>query len=138
MVCDATSDRPPCFVLRKGPSMPRWNSSIRRDEPSIAITADLRPFVTHTDLTVSTALFLLVIITPSSFMKGPRLNFRAERGLAHPKTTFFFIISPTTGTVPPRTSSSCCLSLFKEASYTQTVLRYRGIAHSCTGSNGKV
>ena len=28
----------------------------------------------------------------------------------------FFIISPTT--VPPRTSSSCCLSLFQEASYT--------------------
>ena len=123
MVCDTKSDRPPCFVLRKGPSMPRRNWSKRREEPSIARTADPRPFVTHTGLAVSTALFLLVIIiiTHSSSMKGPRLNFHAERELAHPKTTFFFN-SPTT--VPPRTSSSC-LSFFKEASYTQTVLRYR-------------
>ena len=49
----------------------------------------LRPFVTHTGLTVGTALFLLVIITHSSSVKGPRLNFHAERELAHPKTTFF-------------------------------------------------
>ena len=91
MVCDTKSDRPPCFVLRKGPSMPRRNGSIRREEPSIAITADLRPFVTHTGLTVNTALFPLVImiITHSSSMKVPRLNFHAERELAHPKTTFF-------------------------------------------------
>ena len=75
----------------KGPSMPRRNWSIRWEEPSLAITADLRPFVTHTGLAVSTALFLLVIIiiTHSSSMKGPRLNFHAERELAHPKTTFF-------------------------------------------------
>ena len=59
------------------------------EEPSIAITADLRPFVTHTGLTVNTALFLIVIITHSSSMKGPRLNFHVERELAHPKTTFF-------------------------------------------------
>ena len=59
MVCDWKSDRPSCFVLRQGPSMPRRNWSIWREEPSI---------------------------------------------------------SPTT--VPPRTSSSCCLSLIKEASYT--------------------
>ena len=56
MVRDTKSDRPPCFVLRKGPSMPRRNWSIRREEPSIAITADLRPFVTHTGLALSTAL----------------------------------------------------------------------------------
>ena len=59
------------------------------EEPSIAITADLRPFVTHTGLTVNTALFLLVIVTHSSSMKGPRLYFNAERGLARPETTFF-------------------------------------------------
>ena len=56
MVCGTKSDRPPCFVLRKGPSMPRRNWSIRREEPSIAVTADLRPFVTHTGLTINTAL----------------------------------------------------------------------------------
>ena len=28
-------------------------------------------------------------VTHSSSMKGPRLNFQAERELAHPKTTFF-------------------------------------------------
>ena len=129
------SDRPPCFVLRKGPSMPRRNWSIRWEEPSLAITADLRPFVTHTGLAVSTALSLLVIIiiTHSSSMKGPRLNFHAKRELAHPKTTLFFIISPTT--VPPRTSSSC-LSLFKEARYTQCW--GTGIAHSRRGSRGEM
>ena len=75
-------DRPLCFVLRQSPSMPRRKRSIRREEPSIAITADLRPFVTHTSLTVKTALFLFVIVTHSSSMKGPHLNFRAERELA--------------------------------------------------------
>ena len=55
----------------------------------MAITADLRPFVTHTGLTANADLFLLVIVTHSSSMKGPRLNFQAERELAHPKTTFF-------------------------------------------------
>ena len=50
--------------------------------PSIAITADLRPFVTYTGLTVKTALFLSVSVTHSSSMKGPRLNFHAERELA--------------------------------------------------------
>ena len=88
-VCDKKSDRPPCSVLRQGPSMPRRNWSIRREEPSIAITVDLRSFVTHTGLTVNIALFLLVIVTHSSSMKGPRLNFHAERELAHPKTTSF-------------------------------------------------
>ena len=48
-----------------------------------------RPFVTHTGLTVKTALFLFVLVTHSSSMKGPRLNFHAEHELAHPKTTFF-------------------------------------------------
>ena len=91
MVCDTKSDRPPCFVLRQDPSMPTPNCSIRREEPSITITADLRPFVTHTGLTINTALFLLVIVivTHSSSMKGPRLNFHAEHELAHPKTTLF-------------------------------------------------
>ena len=56
MVCGTKSDRPPCFVLRKGPSMPRRNWSTRREEPSIAITADLRPFVTHAGLIVNTAV----------------------------------------------------------------------------------
>ena len=35
IICDTKSDRPPCFVLRKGPSMPRRNWSIRREEPRI-------------------------------------------------------------------------------------------------------
>ena len=53
--------------------------------------ADLHPFVTHTGLTVKTVLFLFLIVTHSSSMKGLRLNFHAERQLAgHPKTTFFF------------------------------------------------
>ena len=51
-------DRHPCFVLRQSQSMPRRNRSIRREEHSIAITADLHPFVTHTGLTVKTALFV--------------------------------------------------------------------------------
>ena len=77
-------------MLRQGPSIPTRNWSIRREEPSIAITADLRPFVTHTGLTVKTALFLFVIVTHSSSMKGTRLNFHAEHELAgHQKTTFF-------------------------------------------------
>ena len=60
LIRPGAKDRPPCFVLRQSPSMPRRNCSIRREEPSIAIiTADLRPFVTHTGLTVKTALFLL-------------------------------------------------------------------------------
>ena len=55
-----------------------------------AAAADLHPFVTHTGLTVKTALFLLLIVTHSSSMKGPRLNFYAARQLARqPKTTFF-------------------------------------------------
>ena len=83
-----------------------------------------RPFVTHTGLTVKTALFLFVLVTHSSSMKGPRLNFHVERELAgRTRRPPFFIISPTTE--PPRTSSSCCLSLIKEVSYTHTVLRYR-------------
>ena len=41
-----------------------------------------------------------------------------------PEDHLYFIISPTTA-VHPRTSSSCCLSLMKEASYTHTVLWYR-------------
>ena len=122
MVCDSKCGRPPCFVLRQGPSMPRRNWSIRREEPSFAITADLRPFVTHTGLTVNTALFLLVNITHSSSMKGPRLILHAERELAHPRTTFFNHFSNYSTL---RTFSSCCLSLIKEASYTHTVLRYR-------------
>ena len=60
-------------------------------------------------------------------MKGPRLNFHAERELAHPKT-LFFIISPTT--VPPSTSSSCCLTLFKEASYTKTTSAEVPVLHT--------
>ena len=71
----------------------RRNWSIRREEPSIAITADLRPFVNLTGLTVKTALFLFVIVTHSSSMKGPRHNFHAERELAHPKTTSFHYFS---------------------------------------------
>ena len=31
-------------------------------------------------------------------MKGPRLNFHAERGLAHPKTTFFHFSNYSTPT----------------------------------------
>ena len=55
-----------------------------------AATADLHPFVTHTGLTVKTALFLFLIVTHSSSMKGPRLNFHADRQLAgRPKTTCF-------------------------------------------------
>ena len=84
----------------------------------------------------------------SSSMKGRRLNFHAERELAHPKTTFFssflqfqpfkrlysqltffkFLLKKTT--VPPRTSSSCCLSLFKEASYTQTTSAEVPVSHT--------
>ena len=99
LIRPGAKDRPPCFVLRQSPSMPRRNCSIRREEPSIAIiTADLRPFVTHTGLTVKTALFLLHTSihysaidanttytscdSYSSSMKGPRLNFHAERELA--------------------------------------------------------
>ena len=90
MVCDTKSDRHPCFVLRQSQSMARRNWSIRREEPSIAITANLRPFVTHTGLTVKTALFLFVIVTHSSSMKGLRLNFHAERELAgHRRPPFF-------------------------------------------------
>ena len=38
-----------------------------------------------------TPLLLFLIVTHSPSMKGPRLNFHAERKLAgHPKTTFFF------------------------------------------------
>ena len=56
-----------------------------------AAAADLHPFVTHTGLTVKTALFLFLIVTHSSSMKGPRLDFHAERQLAgHPKTTLVF------------------------------------------------
>ena len=45
-----------------------------------------------------------------------------------PEDHLFFIISPTT--VPPRTSSSCCLSLFKEASYTQTTSAEVPVLHT--------
>ena len=38
--------------------------------------------MTHTGLTVKTALFLFLIVAHSSSMKGPRLNFHAERELA--------------------------------------------------------
>ena len=38
--------------------------------------------MTHTALTVKTVLFRFVIVTHSSSMKGPRLNFHAERELA--------------------------------------------------------
>ena len=56
-----------------------------------AAAADLHPFVIHTGLTVKTALFLFLIVTHSSSMKGPRLDFHAERQLAgHPKTTLVF------------------------------------------------
>ena len=68
-------------------------TELKHTERGIAITADLRPFVTHTGLTVKTALFLFVIVTHSSSMKGPRLNFHAERELAHPKTTSFHYFS---------------------------------------------
>ena len=116
MVCGTKSDRPPCFVLRKGPSMPRRNWSIRREEPSIAITADLGPFVTHTGLTVNTALL-------TRHHEGSPPQFPCRTWTGAPDDHRFFIISPTT--VHPPTSSSCCLSLIKEASYTHTVLRYR-------------
>ena len=57
-------------------------------------------------------------------MKGPRLNFHAERELAQPKTTFF------SSFLQLRTSSSCCLSLFKEASYTQTTSAEVPVLHT--------
>ena len=46
-------------------------------------------------------------------------NFHAERELKHPKTTFFssFLLQQYTNV---RTSSSCCLSLIKESSYTHS------------------
>ena len=48
-------------------------------------------------------------VTRSSSMKSPRLNFHAKRA---------------------RTSSSCCLSLFKEASYTQTTSAEVPVLHT--------
>ena len=138
MVCDTKSDRPPCFfVLRKGPSMPRRNWSIRREEPSIAITADLRPFVTHTGLAVSTALFLLVIIiiTHSSSMKSPRLNFHAERELAHPKTTFFLSFLQLQY---PHVRRRRVVSRYSMKQVTHRQCWGTGIAHSCRGSRGEM
>ena len=48
-------------------------------------------------------------VTRSSSMKSPRLNFHAKRA---------------------RTSSSCCLSLFQEASYTQTTSAEVPVLHT--------
>ena len=84
MVCGTKSDRPPCFVLRKGPSMPRRNWSIRREEPSIAITADLRPFVTHAGLTVNTALLTRHPWRVPASISMQKVNWRTRRPL------FFF------------------------------------------------
>ena len=52
-------------------------------------------------------------------------NFHAERKLEHPKTTFFSSFLQLQQYTHVRTSSSCCLSLIKGASYTRSVLRYR-------------
>ena len=137
MVCDTKSDRPPCFVLRKGPSMPRRNWSIRREEPSIAIAADLRPCVTHTGLAVSTALFVLVIfmITHSSSMKGPRLNFHADRELAHPKTTYF---SSFLQLQYPHVRRRRVVCRYSKKQVTPRQCWGTGIAHSCRGNRGEM
>ena len=117
LVCDTKSDRPPCFVLRKGPSMPK--TELKHTERGTQHCNNGRPTPVCDPCRPNSKYSL----THSSSMKGPSLNFHAESELENPKTTFFFIISPTTA-VRARTSSSCCLSLIKEASYTHKVLRY--------------
>ena len=123
---------PPCFVLRKGPSMPRRNWSIRREEPSIAITADLRPFVTHTGLAFKYS------VTHSSSMKGPGLNFHAERELAHPKTTSFSSFLQLQYPHVRRRRVVCRYSK-KQVTHRQLVLRYRYCTLlSCRRSRGEM
>ena len=55
--------------------------------------------------------------------EGSPPQFPCRTWTGAPEDHLFFIISPTTA--HPRTSSSCCLSLIKEASYAHTVLKYR-------------
>ena len=83
LACDTKSDRPPCFVLRKGPSMPK--TELKRTERGAQHCTNGRPTPVCDPYRPS----LKYSVTHSSSMKGPRLNFHAERDLAHPKTTFF-------------------------------------------------
>ena len=57
------------------------NSRIRREEPSFAITADLRLFVTHTGLTVSTALFTRHPWRVAASISMQNVNWRTRRSL---------------------------------------------------------
>ena len=85
-VCDTKSDRPPCFVLRKGPSMPK--TELKHTERGTQHCNNGRPTPVCDPYRPS----LKYSVTHSSSMKGPRLNFHAERQLAgHPKTTFVFL-----------------------------------------------
>ena len=91
---------PPCFVLGQGQSMLRPKWSIRKEEPSIAITEDLRPFLTHTGLTENTALFQLVIVTHHPWRVLASISMQ---NVDWPTRRPPFFISPNT--VPPRTSA---------------------------------
>ena len=80
-------DMPPCFVLRQRPSMPGRNGSIRREEPSIGVMADLRPFVTHMSGPDTAVVSLAACLsgTPSAYLYIELLA-EASLGSIFPKT----------------------------------------------------
>ena len=65
--------RPPCFVLRKGPSMPK--TELKHTERGAQHCNNGRPTPVYDPYRPS----LKYNVTHSSSMKGPRLNFHAGR-----------------------------------------------------------
>ena len=118
LVCDTKPDRPPCFVLRKGPSMPK--TELKHTERGTQHCNNGRPTPVCDPYRPS----LKYSVTHSSSMKGPRLNFHAERELAHPKTTFFSSFLQLQYPHVRRRRVVCRYSK-KQVTHRQLVLRYR-------------
>ena len=110
--------RPPCFVLRKGPSMPK--TELKHSERGTQHCNNGRPTPVCDPYRPS----LKYSVTHSSSMKGPRLNFHAERELAHPKTTFFSSFLQLQYPNVRRRRVACRYSK-KTVAHRQLVLRYR-------------
>ena len=110
--------RPPCFVLRKGPSMPK--TELKHTERRTQHCNNGRPTPVCDPYRPS----LKYSVTHSSSMKGPRLNFHAERELAHPNNTFFSSFLQLQYPHVRRRRVVCRYSK-KQVSHRQLVLRYR-------------
>ena len=108
----------------------RRNWSIRREEPSTAITADLRPFVTHTGLALSTALLTRHPWRVPASISMQNVNWRTRR------PPFFHHFSNYS--TPTYVVVVLFVVIQRSLLHTDNYCWGTGIAHSCRGSRGEM